>query len=85
MEEEYMLSTIDNPYSPFDEFDKWFKFDVVHGYNSCSLLARLTYTTEELSDNLNELEIQRVLDEIVNVNINGMFCLVRRQDFEKSS
>lgn len=34
MEEEYMLSTIDNPYSPFDEFDKWFKFDVVHGYNS---------------------------------------------------
>lgn len=79
---EYMLSTIDNPYSPFDEFDKWYKFDTLHGYNSCSLLARLSYTSEELPENLNELELQRAIEEIVDVNINGMFCLVTRKDFE---
>lgn len=78
---EYMLSTIDNPYSPFTEFDKWYKFDVLHGYNSCSLLARISFTSDELPENLNQLELERAINEIVEVNINGMFCLVKEDDF----
>ena len=34
-ERSVMLTTIDNPYNPFKDFDKWFLYDVEHGYNSC--------------------------------------------------
>jgi len=75
-----MLSTIDNPYNPFDEFDKWYNFDVLKGYNSCSYLAKIAKTSDELPESLNQLEIERAIDEIVEININGMFCKVTRDD-----
>ena len=31
-----MLTTFDNPYNPFDDFTKWWLWDVTHGYNSVS-------------------------------------------------
>ena len=34
-----MLSTVDNPYDPFSEFDKWYAFDICHGYNCCGIVA----------------------------------------------
>ena len=37
-----MITTLDNPYNPFDSFDKWYSFDTSNGYNTCELLARLS-------------------------------------------
>ena len=80
---DYMLSTVDNPYSPFDQFEEWYKFDMIHGYNSCGLLARISFTSDSLPENLNQLELDRAIREIVDVNINGMFCLVTKDDFPR--
>lgn len=71
-----MLTTIDNPYNPFTEFDKWYNYDVIHGYNSCDYLARISKTSEELPENLNQIEIERAIDEIVELNVNGMYTKV---------
>lgn len=71
-----MLSTIDNPYNPFTDFDKWYNYDVLHGYNCCSYLAKISKTSDALPDNLNQIEIERAIDEIVEININGMYCKV---------
>ena len=68
-----MLTTIDNPYDPFDEFDNWYDYDIRHGYNSCSYLARVSNTSYELSDSLNSEEIERAIDEICELNINGLY------------
>lgn len=73
-----MLTTIDNPFDPFTEFDQWYDYDVRHGYNSCSYLARVSSTSYSLPDSINSEEIERAIDEIVELNINGMYKKVVR-------
>ena len=48
------LTTIDNPYDPFAQFDAWFRFDEGKGYHSCAYLARIARTSDQLSGAENE-------------------------------
>ena len=48
-----MLTTIDNPYDPFDQFDEWYSYDMDAGYNTCAYLARVSFTSDSLSDKEN--------------------------------
>lgn len=75
---ESMLSTIDNPYNPFDEYDKWYAFDSQMGYHSPSLLARCTILSDELSDVDQSLAIETAIDEIVQYNVSGVHTKVQR-------
>lgn len=74
----YALTTIDNPFDPFDDFDKWYAFDIAHGYDSCGYLARVARTSDKFSEEDQEKEIQRAIDEIVKLNVNGMYKKVSR-------
>ena len=62
---EVMLTTFDNPYSPFDQFTLWHLFDKERGYNTCELLARIARTSDDLTDQENNAEIDRAIDEII--------------------
>lgn len=64
----YFLTTTDNPFNPSKNFLEWFMFDVQKGYNSCGLLARFARTSEMLSDEENQIEIEKAIDKIVNIN-----------------
>lgn len=68
-----MLTTEDNPYDPFTEFDDWYQYDETHGYHTCSYLARIANTSNLLLNNDNEDEIDRAMDEIVRLNITGNY------------
>ena len=59
------LTTIDNPYDPYDEFDQWFAFDTEKGYNSCGLLERIARTSDDLPPEDNRVEINEAVDQIV--------------------
>ena len=71
-----MLTTSDNPFNPFKEFDLWFAFDSLNNYNSCSYLARIAKTSDDLSEIDNELAIEQAVNEIVELNINGLYVKV---------
>lgn len=62
------LTTIDNPYDPFEQFTSWFLFDVEKGYNTCSYLARIANVTEEMTQKEEDEEIERAIDEIITTN-----------------
>jgi len=77
---EHMLSTIDNPFNPFTEWDAWFQFDESQGYKSTALLDRVAKTSYELSDADQSLAIEEAIDEIVRENVNGMYIKIAEDE-----
>ena len=60
-----MLTTFDNPFNPFDQFEEWFLFDVEKGYNSCGKIARIANFSEDVSDKEYLEETERAIDAII--------------------
>ena len=73
MQSRCMLTTFDNPYNPFEQFTSWFLFDVEKGYNSCAYLGRIARTSDQLSEEENELEIERAIDEIIKYDFRNIY------------
>ena len=73
------LTTIDNPYDPFKQFDSWFLFDVEKGYNSCAYLDRIAQTSDQFSDEENEREIERAIDEIIKYDFANIYKKVKEE------
>ena len=69
----HMLTTVDNPYNPFTQFDEWFAFDTQNGYNSLDYLARIANTSPDLSDYDYDLEIETAIQEIISMNVLGIY------------
>lgn len=75
-----MLTTVDNPYDPFTQYDEWWTWDFNHGYHTNSFLARITQTSHELSIADQEVAIEQAIDEIVEHNVNGLYKKVTRSE-----
>ena len=73
-----MLSTIDNPYDPFDDFKNWFLFDVQHGYNSCAYLARIAKTSDQFTEKENFEEIEKAIDEIIELDFMNIYVKLKK-------
>lgn len=67
------LTTFDNPYDPFTQFDQWFLFDVTKGHNTCDYLGRIARTSEQLSQEENDLEVERAIDEIIGLDFMNKY------------
>lgn len=79
-----MLTTMDNPFDPFTQFEQWFEWDQAAGYCTSGLLARIARTSDELAEGDQHLAIQLAIDEIVQENVSGMFKKVLRGDITPS-
>lgn len=78
MDTETMLTTFDNPFDPFDDFDQWFMFDVSKGYYTCSKLARIARSSEEFSTIEQKIEDERAIDEIIDHDFLNIYKKVTR-------
>lgn len=70
------LTTFDNPYNPHTDFHNWFVYDETHGYQSSSYLARIARTSNAMSDEENDAEIERAIDEIIKYDPLGIYTKV---------
>lgn len=67
------LTTFDNPFDPFKEFNSWFLFDIEKGYHSCAYLARIAKTSDQLSEQENDEEVERAIDEIIKYDFQNIY------------
>ena len=79
MSKECMLTTIDNPFDPFEQFTSWLMFDIEKGYNSCSYLARIVNLSDDMTQKEMDEEIDRAIDEIITLNPLGIYIKATRQ------
>lgn len=68
-----MVTTKDNPYDPFTQFDQWYAYDTLQGYNTCAYLARIAKTSPDLSPLDQAIAIEEAVDEIVEMNLLGNY------------
>jgi hypothetical protein len=75
-----MLTTLDNPFDPFTAFPDWVTYDEAKGYNTLGYIARIAFISEELSEKDIELIIEDAIDEIIELNIIGLYKKVVFED-----
>lgn len=80
--EVHMLTTEDNPYNPFTQFDEWNAWDISHGYNTCAYLARIAKTSPEISAAQTQRAVDDAIDEIVYLNLTGNYIKVSENDYK---
>ena len=90
----YMLTTIDNPYDPYIQFDLWYGFDtsirVVKGSridepistNCCGKLAEEAITSFDMSDEEYAEEIKRAIDQIIEDDDMNLYTRAYEPDKE---
>jgi hypothetical protein len=77
---EFMLTTVDNPFDPFTQWDEWFAWDQNAGYHTPGFLARVARPSTELSEADQHLAVQQAIDEIVKENVLGLYRKVLRNE-----
>ena len=80
MQSECRLTTFDNPYNPFNQFSSWFLFDVEKGYNTCDYLGRLARTSDSFTEEENNAEVERAIDEIIKYDFRNIYKKVKKDD-----
>ena len=77
MEKSFMLTTLDNPFDPFNDFKEWYKFDCEKGHNTSSRLARIAIIDSEMSQKEVDDEMDRAMDLIVKYDFEDKYIKVQ--------
>lgn len=83
-ENEFMLTTYDNPYNPFEDFERWWKEDLLLGHDCCGLLARTANVSSLSSEELEQEDIRQAMDYIVSRS-PMIYKKVNRSNYEQVS
>lgn len=80
---ECMLTTLDNPYNPFKEFDKWKQYDESQGYFTLAYLGRIVDYSECITEEQRRRARESAIEEIIQVNPLHIYCKVYEKETVK--
>lgn len=73
------VTTKDNPFDPFTQFDDWIRFDEDYGYNTCQLIDRHLVTSQELSQADQESDLDEAIRWILELDPTDNYKRVVRE------
>lgn len=77
----FLLSTTDNPLSPFSDWVAWYMEDLRLGHDTCGLLARFASGSDSIDDNATIAAMR----DVIKYNFSGKHIMVRPEDYDSSS
>lgn len=78
METKVMITTIDNPYNPFTDYDNWLAFDIEKGYYTCNKLARISNVTDDMTDKEMIEEEERAINRLIEIDPLDIYIKVNK-------
>ena len=79
MDYECKLTTHDNPFDPFEQFDAWHLFDKEKGYDCCERLARVLHVEDDFTQKEIDLAIEEAIDVIIELDFTNTYKKVTRK------
>ena len=67
------VTTLDNPYDYWTQFDEWYAYDTEKGYNTCAYVARIALASNEMSEKDYTQAINDAVDDILRLNVLGIY------------
>lgn len=77
---QYLLTTIDNPYHPVDQYDQWRQYDMEHGYYTEQRLAKVAKTSYYMTDLENQRNINAAIDDFIRLDELGLYKRIVVED-----
>lgn len=89
----YMVTTTDNPWNPFTNFDEWNAWDITHGwhleegrgvvpgYCTNSYLDRIAVDSPDISPAQSQRAVNDAIDEIVRYSVTQNHVKVQESDY----
>jgi hypothetical protein len=68
-----MLTTVNNPFNPFTEWEKWYQFDIDSGDNCCEYLARVAHIVPSMSEEEEKEAIDLAIETIIEQDPTNMY------------
>ncbi len=75
---EYAITTFDNPYSPFTQFDEWYMYDSDKGYNTCGLLDRIVSLLESQTKDEKQDLTEEAIDQIIKYDPLNVYKKIQK-------
>ncbi len=81
----YMLTTYDNAFDPFNEFEQWYNFDCRKGYNTCEKVYTNGNFREDLTSIEEAKEQNKAIDEVLKNDFQNLYRRVTEEDYKTKS
>ena len=79
MKRQVNITTIDNPFDPFDDFTSWFMFDTEKGYYTSSKIGRLVKTSDDMTEKEEIEAIEQAIDRLIEIDPLDIYVKLVRE------
>lgn len=80
MSEDFLLTTTDNPYNPWTDWDMWYAYDERMGYHTCAFLARVMSDAEGMTEAEEDRAYNDAANEIIKYDPFGLYAKISKAD-----